>query len=318
MDCNKCKQDDRKDLKDEQDCVYPYENCFLYESLYIKICRKLYKKRRFILLRFVFFLKRHNIIDFIFKTIIISTITAVLGGFLANLWIDNYNKKVKTQRQEEMLDKLAIGISEEYVSSILGVPLISHIDDNGMTDCYYVMNGIIVRTLYWENILNAYFITITDKERTYEVKNRNYNYVLGEDTYDDFSEHVLGIESKISGSGNIHFYGEVRDTGRRNMFNSPVLATMQYGTDFDENPGLLIENAYVAIMKHYGDDIDAMDYYIQDTEWIENILGIVDEERRTIRPNTYGEIGGRYDMNIRILDRHSSWTKITQILNIYK
>ena len=100
-----------------------------------------------------------------------------------------------------MLDTLAIGISEEYVSSILGIPLISYTDENGMTNCYYVMNGIKIRIIYSENVLNAYFITIADKDRTYELNNRNYDFVLGEDIYDEFPESVIGIESKLRGQG---------------------------------------------------------------------------------------------------------------------
>ncbi len=316
MSCYKCPKNIRKELKACQNCECLDETTFLFEDIYTKICRVLYQKRHFALLRFVWFLKKHGIVGFVFKTIIIGTITAIIGGFVANLWIDNYNYKMKIRQQEEMLDTLAIGISEEYVSSILGIPLISHIDENGMTDCYYVMDGTIIRILYWENVLNAYFITITDNNRTYEIKNRCYDFVLGEDTYADFPEPVTAIESKNEGSGNVHFYGEIRNTGRRNVFNYPVLATIQYGADFGEGPGIFIETAYTTIIDYYGfENIYTMDFCVQqDKEGIQDILGGIDEERKSIRPNTYGEIGGEYAMDIRILDRYPGWINITQIL----
>lgn len=310
-----CRQYNKNTSQICKNCNHPYKRLCSYEEPYTKICRYFCKKRWRIFVRFILFLKRHGIVGFVFKTIIIGTVTAIIGGFLANLWIDNYNKNVRIQQQEEMLDTLAIGISKEYVSSILGIPIISHTDENGMSNCYYVMNGIKIRIIYSENVLNAYFITIADKDRTYELNNRNYDFVLGEDTYAEFPESVTGIESKIEGSGDIHFYGEVRSTGRRNVFNSPVLATLQYGTDFEENPGSLIEKAYTTIMDYYGYDyMDSVDFYIENHEGVEDILEIINKERNSIRPNTFGEIGGQYASDIRILDRYPGWINIPQIL----
>ena len=126
---------------------------------------------------------------------------------LATLWINNYQAR---QKEKLQLEKLHLGLSSQYIDSILGIPMVQFYDAHYDADIsIYKQSNSVVWCAYDEEKTVAYVVIVKSIGRLYKV---NSNIMMSEDayltqfTYSEFAAKSENIEFNIPANNDDYAY----------------------------------------------------------------------------------------------------------------
>lgn len=126
---------------------------------------------------------------------------------LATLWINNYQAR---QKEKLQLEKLHLGLSSQYIDSILGIPMVQFYDAHYDADIsIYKQSNSVVWCAYDEEKTVAYVVIVKSSGRLYKV---NSNIMMSEDayltqfTYSEFAAKSENIEFNIPANNDDYAY----------------------------------------------------------------------------------------------------------------
>ena len=122
----------------------------------------------------------------------ISGIVIAAAVAAATLMVDNYTA---IQEEGNKLSKVSIGLSEQYIESVLGVPIAKEYDDMSEVEIvYYKLDNSVTWCAYdEEDKVVAFVITTNTKRNMYKVKANSYmkeDAYLNDFSYSEFSDTI--------------------------------------------------------------------------------------------------------------------------------
>jgi hypothetical protein len=184
------------------------------------------------------------------------------------------------------ISEISIGVGRSYVDALLGKPKYqTYYKEYDLYDCFYIMSGAVVRTVYLADQVEAFFITRTNNRLNINLNGYEYlcaNKELGQFTYYDIvgkPEYVLSLMQ--NGTGFLIYY-EQYHWGSRGNYQTFIFADLPYGAFNNE---LCNENDYYSDENFKADKISSADYgdqifiYFNRRESYPSTLGIVNEEK---------------------------------------
>lgn len=204
-----------------------------------------------------------------------------------------YHESTAIAEANGKLDQIYISVSNEYVNSLFGTPYISFEEKGDLTNNYYVVDDMILRTVSENNNVVAFFVTSTNEKRkipvnTYETEVRKIGSVVYTDL--DFGGEIR--EANASSNGRYNYYYELQGTGRYGMFNHYLYGTVSYGFIDDANVDLISKLVY--------------DQDVSQEE--------IDYLRQKAKPNTFGVIADGYEETISIIPFCDEWENMYYLL----
>ncbi len=202
-----------------------------------------------------------------------------------NIKSSNNTNSTEEAYNAETLNEIKIGVSKNYIDSILGVPL-----TQGKTDLYqykdkgeiftkagYKYGDTVVLCLFEEETLVIFAVIVKDNN-AYKVTNK---YFLKEDaylkdfTYNDFCEYVHEYAGNVAGSaGFASYYYEVYPESNSTNNIASFLASYVYIDDSN--------------ILHIGQDS------CFETDSNSKMTAELENQRTKSKPNMYGEIHPDY------------------------
>ncbi len=148
-----------------------------------------------------------------------SQIHLLFTGVIFALWLpiilsspsESSEKNVQTLPNREILadngqiiaklNEINIGVSRSFTESILGSPkYIANFDSVNISDEYYIVDQIVVRLLYQENVVQAFFVTICDETHKGLIPISIYEHVVNDKKLGEFSYYDIEyVPLKIRG-----------------------------------------------------------------------------------------------------------------------
>lgn len=224
--------------------------------------------------------------------IVLGIIIGCSSSFLTQVLQDND----KSNFQQSVVNNLCIGTNEEYANSVLGYPFLKNINEKtNMTDCFYKIDGAIVRLFFENNSAKGIFITVTDRNAIGRFMFKKYsltdNKKLGTFTFEDIDAENDGNYFLYSSLGTT-FYIEEYFLGRVFSDYNNYFAILPYGIFIVPNETNKNE------AEHYSREAEAQmgGYYpntigITDRDYMEKVCAmILDIDRFDYRSlNIYDE-----------------------------
>ena len=202
-----------------------------------------------------------------------------------------YNDAVAISTENKKLNQLYITMSDKYCTDLFGEPYIS-IEENGLTNNFYVLDATVLRTVVDEGNLVAYFITAKETKKISSSSAFKEKITLGKTTYLDMSFPNPEFVYNNSVNGRYTYYGEIQGTGRYGMFNYYICGALPYGF-FDECSSELI--------------------YTLSFEQDKNSR--IKELREKCKPNTVGVISQQYHDNVTFIPIWDEGENVYYLLN---
>lgn len=192
------------------------------------------------------------------------------------------------------LNKVYISLSEEYTTSMFGTPYISFVDENNYKNNFYMLQKSVLRTVFDNDCIIAFFITAADSKSHLPVSAvSGEEQVLGKVTYTDIDFPTPQTEAYFNSDGRYAYYSETQGTGRYAMYNYYVFGYLPYGFT-DDSSYNLIRN---------WDTEDGPD------------LSAHKKNREQARPNTFGVIADTYQDSVSIFPGSNEWSSMHYLLD---
>lgn len=197
-------------------------------------------------------------------------------------------------------ENLTIGLSEEYVNSLFGIPK-STLYDGSIKNNFYQMKDSILRVCFdSEYTTIAYFITVTKSNRTINLSPyyQDTNIELGKSTFDDINMQPIKIDANVAGSGDdYNYYAEWFYMGNPGSYNTYIYSINSYGIS-NELDIKLVGEAY-------------FNFFLKNGEVkLENIQ----QYRYEAKPNTFGVIALGYQDKIDVIPYNERWKDVSRML----
>lgn len=197
-------------------------------------------------------------------------------------------------------ENLTIGLSEEYVNSLFGIPK-STLYDGSIKNNFYKMKDSILRVCFDSKDTSiAYFITVTKSNRTISISlyYQDINIKLGKSTFDDIDMLPIKIDANVAGSGDeYNYYAEWFYMGNPGGYNTYIYSINSYGIS-NELDTKLTGDAY-------------FNYYLENGKVeLENIK----QYRYEAKPNTFGVIAFGYEDLIDVVPYNDRWKDVCRTL----
>lgn len=224
-----------------------------------------------------------------------------------------YNDISAISKENNNLNNIYISVSNEYVESLFGIPVVSEEDENHFENNYYLLDNAVLRTVSKDNSVVAYFITSKKTSRKIlSYYKFNETVILGKTTYANIrvNNYTPKTDSSFCGDPSVNYYAELFPTGRERMYNTYVFGTVAYGFN-DQNTIELLEASYFKSKSEDSDNSDlAVDVNIDENDLI--------KLREKARPNTYGVIANGYEEMISIIPQgelsSGNWSDIYYLI----
>jgi hypothetical protein len=204
----------------------------------------------------------------------------------AGQYTDQLQSLSQDSMNSENISEISIGDSKSYVDALLGKPKYqTYYKEYDLYDCFYIMSGAVVRTVYLTGQVEAFFITRTNNRLTINLY--GYEYLTGNKELSQFSyyeidgkpEYVLSLMQ--NGTGCLIYY-EQYHWGSRGNYKTFIFADLPYGAVRHE---ICNENDYYLDDNFKGDKISSADFgdqifiYFNRRESYPSTLGIVNDEK---------------------------------------
>ena len=193
------------------------------------------------------------------------------------------------RNERDDIDKINIGVSREYVEEHTGVAPLQYVIDDKYIEVYYITSNNVIRVLYEDDMIVAYFITNTTGDNIYfgEITER---YLIGDVLEKGFAtntiENYVEIEAGTSGVGKYQFYNEIYESGSYNNYYTIYYSIFNYG-EYNDMRSELINVAYLHLINE--------DYYKASQDGDRALIeGELYEYRERCTPNTIGVVKHGY------------------------
>lgn len=192
---------------------------------------------------------------------------------VATLWINNYQAY---QKEKMQLQKLHLGLSSQYIDSILGIPMVQFYDSYcGADISIYKQSNSVVWCAYAEEKTVAYVVVVKSSGRLYKVES---NIMMSEDayltqfTYSEFAPENENTEINLPANNDDYaYYSELYYGAGPADYNYFILGS--YKSYFNEDDFVKLLNCY----------------------WSENPEAEAGSIRSHVTPNAFGMIKAGYE-----------------------
>lgn len=197
-------------------------------------------------------------------------------------------------------ENLTIGLSEDYINSLFGIPKFTLYDGSIKNNFYQMKDSILRVCLDSEDTTIAYFITVTKSGRAISLSPyyQDKNIKLGEVTFADINILPIKIDANVAASGDeYNYYAEWFYIGNPGSYNTYIYSINSNGicNDYDIK---LTGEAY-------------FNYYLKNGKVeLENIQ----QHRYQAKPNTFGVIALGYKDKIDVIPFNDRWKDVCRIL----
>lgn len=244
------------------------------------------------------------------KSLLFEILKAVLIAAAVSISFYLFNLAQEKSNEIEKLSSIGIGISKEYVDSVLGPAKITF-TENDLTNSYYKLKHSVVRCVYNNDLIVGYFITLQDNIK-YPVPDivfkDNPRYLL------DINFYELGppdsLEANSFGKTYYDYYSEMHYYGNPGGYNNYYFAILPYGFRDDQNADLVVNATMYLNSDFYKDFLDDDKENLDKTGVINNLKC----ERSISHPNTIGAVANSYDDSIDIVPMIDSWNNHYRML----
>lgn len=194
--------------------------------------------------------------------------------------------------ENDQLNQLYVSVSNEYVESLFGKPYIQVDEAEELKSSFYVLNGVVLRTVSDNDSVVAFFITAVEKSRKVPVDSyEDQKRIIGKMKYSDVAFTNPVNVANTAMSGRYTYYSELQETGRYGMFNSYIYGTAPYGFVDSET----IEFIRVSTIEN------------ESSQKIQSL-------KEKAYPNTFGVIASGYEEKISIIPLCEDWDSIYYML----
>lgn len=219
-------------------------------------------------------------------------VLACLIAFAIYVGTTIYDELSLTSSENKKLNQIYISVSEEYVQEQFDTPYIRFDDDENLTNSFYLLEDIILRTVSKDGRVIAYFVTITNEKRRLPVDSFDVEKnILGKLTFFEVGFANPAREANVNGNGRYCYYFEIQGTGRYGMYNYYLYGSAPYGFVSDDVASLRNRVAFDS----------------ENEAEIETL-------RQSARPNTFGVIADGYENQIGILPASDEWENMHHLL----
>lgn len=265
-----------------------------------------------------FVVNSSQIICAVISGLIVGILMYISSNFI--LTRENNRKKIIEYNNEiSKINKIMVGISENYIRNNLGEPVIDYVDKNKMDVEYYIKRDKIIKIVYKNRKVVAYFITITNKNDKYLMNKQGWeNSSIGQSTFSDIignDSFINRIDVGIAGAGHYFFYNELFESGSMFGGDYQVIGFEEYGASFTKNSGDIVDKADSLYQDMESGDRKYDTFEIKDVKMTNNIFQKLKKERKKCYPNTFGEIDEDYVDVITVCDINENWNNIIRILH---
>lgn len=210
-----------------------------------------------------------------------------------------YEDASRLTKENSYYENLTIGLSEEYVNYLFGVPKFN-LYDGSIKNNFYQMKDSILRVCFDStNTSIAYFITVTNSDRTISLSSyyQDINIKLGESTFDNIGMEPIKIDVNVAGSGDAYnYYSEWFYIGSPGNYNTYVYSLNSYGIFNEVDINLIIE----------------ANHYFLESNQVE--LENIQQYRYEAKPNTFGVIALGYEDLIDVIPSNEIWKDVYSTL----
>lgn len=259
-----------------------------------------------------------EIICAVISGLIVGIVMYISSNFILNRE-NNRKKLIQYNNEIKKINKIMVGISENYVKANFGEPVIDYMDKNKMDVEYYIKRGKIIKIVYKDGKVVAYFITITDENDKYLMDKQGWeNNSIGQSTFSDIIGNncfISRMDVGIAGAGHYFFYNELFESGSMFGGDYQVIGFEQYGASFTKRSGDIVDKAERLYQDMASNDKKYNTFKIRDTKMTNSIFKKLKKERKECYPNTFGEIDGEYVDSITVCDINENWNNIIRILH---
>lgn len=230
-------------------------------------------------------------------------ISGVLSGILVTIclyfggqFLDNFFAYNDTM---DKIENVSIGIKRDYLEQNIGLPAYENYHESEDTyDCFYLLKGATLRSLYNKDTLIGYVVTLTSENpRIYFAKNiiNKKEKKLGEYTFDEIKNSIMTNGEK--GGRKISDNSRIVEFDGYNLFKETVKYDENYNIISGYNPDIFIyyvrrNYANVGGVKDGGERI----YYLYVPYGIETLNQEYDGKIKRVKdpekdgPNSFGKV----------------------------
>lgn len=228
-----------------------------------------------------------------------SRIHLFFAGAIFSLWLPIIFSTSDNNQIIAKLNEINIGVSRSFAESMLGSPkYMANFDSVNISDEYYIIDQVVVRLLYQDDIIQAFFVTICDEKYKGLIPVSIYEHVvngkkLGEFSFYDIEYVPLKIRGFLQNGTGYGCYIEAYYFASSGNYRTFFFANLPYGlleAEFDFGSQTLDDELEGEMA-----DIDI------DTH--------LDCDRKKSFPSTFGVIGRDLDDDF-IFDILTDWSKI--------
>lgn len=228
------------------------------------------------------------------NTIAKECLLALLVTVFLTLSTSFYENAKQHSQVNEKLNSIYLTVSDEYVETLFGVPRVSVKENDELTNNFYIVDDVVLRTVSNENIVVAYFITSLDSNRKTPTQDHSSDDIfIGEVTFEDINHPNPIIDTSYSMDPTIIYYSESQGTGRYGQYNHYIYGCASYG--------FVNEDTY--------DFITSIN--------CEKELSYEESQRlrNKVKPNTFGVVLEEYSNIISINPKSDGWVSTYHIIN---
>ncbi len=240
-----------------------------------------------------------KIVEILLTTFVIYSVIVLINWFSIN------------QNERDSIDKINIGVSREYVEDTIGSAPLQYVIDDNFIERYYITSNNVIRVLYENDSVVAYFITNITGENLYfgELTESYLIYDVIEEGFaaNTIQNHVK-IEAGTSGPGKYQFYNEIYGSGSYNNYYTIYYSILNYG-ECDEIQSELITAAQLLLMdEDYSPSNQVGDRYLIDGELY--------TYREECKPNTIGVVKYGYEDRLLLPSENENYMIILGLIDI--
>lgn len=149
---------------------------------------------------------KKKIANFLINGVVLGVVVGILSGvitpYISTCIVNSQPYNIRNKK----IEKIDIGVNNNYIDNLLGYPLYSKIDsENNVTENLYSVEGAVLRCYYLNDKIIGYFITKTNNDFNNKITAHYFDddIVLGKSTFEDYSEQVNNLVSYCT-LGNSH------------------------------------------------------------------------------------------------------------------
>lgn len=192
----------------------------------------------------------------IFIKLALGIILALLISLSSLLISNTYSIIIKNKVNLEKIEEISIGVNEEFVISKLGQPKYkAYSSEYDTYDCYYLLDGVVLRLFINNQRVDAFFVTITDEKLN--IKMNPYSHLingssLGRFTFSDIDYPPEEIFAFVQNGTGFSSYVEKYYFASTGNYKDFLFANLTYGI---MNFEMLNDNDYISEY-NFGDSFD--------------------------------------------------------------